>query len=82
MGDCRPDETGDALAGRWDDFGTPPGWPSRRNPLSGFIRDKPLAALGGAIAILLVVVAVLAPVITTHDPDGCRTAPHAGGAQP
>jgi len=43
----------------------------RRRPLSGigrFIRRYPLGAVGGALILLLVVLAAFAPLIATHDP--------------
>jgi peptide/nickel transport system permease protein len=45
---------------------------SRRESLpvviGGFIRKKPLGAVGGALMVLMVVVAVLADPLSTHDP--------------
>lgn len=42
--------------------------PTLRQTLVKFAKDKPLGAFGGIIAILLILVAVLAPVIAPHDP--------------
>ena len=42
--------------------------PTLRQNLVKFAKDKPLGAFGGAIAALLIIVAVLAPVIAPHDP--------------
>ena len=43
--------------------------PTLRQNLLKFIKDKPLGAFGGAIAILLIVLAFLAPLVATHDPE-------------
>ena len=37
--------------------------------LASFFRNKPLAAFGAVVAGILIVIAVLAPFITPHDPD-------------
>src|SRR5437867_13269846 len=42
-----------------------PGWGTR---LGRFVRRKPLGAAGGAIMLLMVLTAVLAPWLQTHDP--------------
>ncbi|MFO1086201.1 MAG: ABC transporter permease [Reyranellaceae bacterium] len=42
--------------------------PSRRFSLPTAIRRNPTIALGGALLLALVIVAILAPVIATHDP--------------
>jgi peptide/nickel transport system permease protein len=56
----------------------PPGMlPARRSPPGGavwreiarFARKKPLGAFGGVIAFLLIIVAIFAPLIATHDPN-------------
>lgn len=41
---------------------------SRRAAFWWFVRRKPLGALGGFLIILMIVVAILAPVLATHDP--------------
>ena len=38
-----------------------------RNALIGFARKKPLGAFGGVVSLILIVVAIFAPVIKTHD---------------
>ena len=40
--------------------------------LGGFFRKKPLGAIGAVIAVLLIVVAIFAPLIATHDPKETR----------
>lgn len=40
-----------------------------RHPLWLFITRKPLGAVGAALLMLFVVVALLAPLLVTHDPD-------------
>ena len=47
---------------------------------TNFITSKPLGAFGAAVAIILVIVAIFAPVIATHDPY--RTAIEAKYADP
>tara|TARA_B100001167_G_scaffold176140_1_gene129750 strand:+ start:750 stop:1655 length:906 start_codon:yes stop_codon:yes gene_type:complete len=42
--------------------------PSFLQRLTQFARRKPLGAIGGAIALLLIVIALIAPLIATHDP--------------
>jgi peptide/nickel transport system permease protein len=37
--------------------------------LSGFVRRKPLGAIGAVILLAFIVMAVLAPQLATHDPD-------------
>ncbi|HXE20149.1 MAG TPA: ABC transporter permease [Castellaniella sp.] len=39
-----------------------------------FARTKPLGAFGGVVALVLVVVAIFAPVIATHDPNATNSA--------
>ena len=34
-----------------------------------FARDKPLGAFGGSVAVLLIVLALIAPLVATHDPE-------------
>ena len=34
-----------------------------------FVKDKPLGAFGGTVAILLIVLAVAAPIVATHNPE-------------
>ena len=34
-----------------------------------FARDKPLGAFGGSVAVLLIVLAFIAPLVATHDPE-------------
>ena len=36
--------------------------------LKRFVRRKPLGAISGAVLILLILTAIFAPVIATHDP--------------
>ena len=43
--------------------------------LTRFIRTKPLGAIGGLIVLVLVVVAVLAPVLSPYDPRSTPAAP-------
>lgn len=46
--------------------------PPRRSPLAGvrkFVRQKPLGALGAVITVTLILMAVLHPIIATHDPN-------------
>jgi peptide/nickel transport system permease protein len=44
--------------------------PSRvRHSLTSFLRRKPRGALGAVVLLVFVAVAVLAPVLATHDPD-------------
>ena len=43
--------------------------PTLRQNLLKFIKDKPLGAFGGAVAILLIVLAIAAPLVATHDPE-------------
>lgn len=40
-----------------------------------FVRSKPLGAIGGAIVLLLILVAVLAPVLSPYDPRSTPAAP-------
>ena len=39
-----------------------------RQHVGHFFRSKPLGTIGAAVAVLLIIVAVFAPVIATHDP--------------
>ena len=43
--------------------------PTLRQNLLKFIKDKPLGAFGGGVAILLIVLAIAAPLVATHDPE-------------
>ena len=43
--------------------------------LTRFIRTKPLGAIGGAIVLVLFVVAALAPVLSPYDPRSTPAAP-------
>ena len=57
---------------REDALSLPAGMRSKPNPwqnLVKFAKDKPLGAFGGAIAIILIVLAILAPIVATHDPE-------------
>lgn len=38
-----------------------------------FARRKPLGAFGGAVAFLLIIVAIFAPFIATHDPNATQS---------
>ena len=61
----RVEERGDALS-------LPAGMrvkPSLWQSLVRFAKDKPLGAFGGTIAIVLILLAFLAPVVATHDPE-------------
>ncbi|HEY1361478.1 MAG TPA: ABC transporter permease, partial [Xanthobacteraceae bacterium] len=51
----------------------PSGGPVWQN-LSRFVRKKPLGAFGAVVALLLIVVAVFAPFIATHDPNATNAA--------
>lgn len=51
-----------------------PPWPARVTwalwqHLSSFVKRKPLGAMGAVVLLVFVGVAVLAPVLATHDPD-------------
>ena len=37
--------------------------------MDSFVRRKPLGAIGAVVLLAFVAVAVLAPVLATHDPD-------------
>ena len=57
---------------RVDALGIPAGMrtkPTLWQNLLKFVKDKPLGAFGGAIAILLIFLAFAAPVVATHDPE-------------
>lgn len=41
--------------------------------IAGFSRRKPLGAIGGAIMIFLIVIAVLAPIISPYDPEAINS---------
>ena len=43
--------------------------PTLRQNLVKFAKDKPLGAFGGAVAIILIILAILAPLVATHDPE-------------
>ena len=61
------DQTGQAMAAPPDIFVLPP----KRTLVQHivfFVTRKPLGSFGAAVGILLVLVALLAPVISTHDP--------------
>ena len=61
----RVEERGDALS-------LPAGMRPKPNiwqNLIKFCKDKPLGAFGGAVALLLIVLAFLAPLVATHDPE-------------
>lgn len=34
-----------------------------------FAKDKPLGAFGGTVAIILIILAVVAPLVATHNPE-------------
>ncbi len=40
-----------------------------RQNLVKFAKDKPLGAFGGAVAVILIVLAVVAPLVATHNPE-------------
>ncbi len=53
-----------------------PGLPARSwTALTRFIRTKPLGAIGGMIVVLLVLVALLAPVLAPYDPRSTPALP-------
>ena len=57
---------------RVDALGVPAGMrskPTLWQNLVKFVKDKPLGAFGGAIAILLIFLAFAAPLVATHDPE-------------
>ena len=57
---------------RVDALGVPAGMrikPTLWQNLFKFVKDKPLGAFGGAIAILLIFLAFAAPVVATHNPE-------------
>lgn len=57
---------------REDALSLPTGMRSKLNlwqNLIKFAKDKPLGAFGGAIAIILIVLAIIAPLVATHDPE-------------
>ena len=61
----RAGETGDALSPAAGIRAKPTPWQN----LVKFIKDKPLGAFGAAIAILMIVLAIIAPLVATHDPE-------------
>ena len=57
---------------RVDALGAPAGMrtkPTLWQNLVKFVKDKPLGAFGGTVAILLIVLAFAAPLVATHDPE-------------
>jgi ABC-type dipeptide/oligopeptide/nickel transport system permease subunit len=57
---------------REDALSLPAGMRSKPNlwqNLVKFAKDKPLGAFGGAVAIILIILAILAPLVATHDPE-------------
>jgi peptide/nickel transport system permease protein len=53
------------------------GWPPSGviwQHITRFARKKPLGAFGGVIALILLVVAILAPIIATHNPNDTNAA--------
>ena len=61
----RVEERGDALS-------LPVGLRPKPNiwqNLLKFCKDKPLGAFGGGVAVLLIVLALIAPLVATHDPE-------------
>ena len=57
---------------REDALSLPTGMRSKLNlwqNLIKFAKDKPLGAFGGAVAIILIVLAIIAPLVATHDPE-------------
>ncbi len=43
--------------------------PTLRKSIAEFAKSKPLGAVGGLIAILLILIAIFAPLISTHHPE-------------
>lgn len=57
---------------RVDALGVPAGMrtkPTLWQNLVKFVKDKPLGAFGGAVAILLIFLAIAAPLVATHNPE-------------
>ena len=57
---------------RVDALGVPAGMRTKPNfwqNLVKFVKDKPLGAFGGTVAIVLIVLAFAAPLVATHDPE-------------
>ena len=57
---------------RQDAVGLPAGMrakPTLRQNLVKFAKDKPLGAFGGAVAVILIILAIVAPLVATHNPE-------------
>lgn len=57
---------------RVDALGVPAGMrtkPTLWQNLVKFVKDKPLGAFGGSVAILLIFLAIAAPLVATHNPE-------------
>ncbi len=60
------------LEERADALSLPAGLRPKRNlwqNLIKFAKDKPLGAFGGSVAILMIVLAIIAPLVATHNPE-------------